>query len=65
LASSTNTPPPAFCGFKPASSSSAVVAAATPARLVELSGTVTDAAPAADAAKMKQREARSAFMTAL
>jgi hypothetical protein len=32
---------------------------------VELSGTVTDAAPAADAAQMEQREARSAFMTAL
>src|SRR5262245_49687147 len=57
LTSRTNTPPPLFCGRTPASRRTAVVAPATPARLVELSGTVTEADKAAEVAAMKQTDA--------
>src|SRR5262249_6842747 len=63
LTSRTNTPLPLFCGRTPASSRSAVVAPATPARPVELSGTVTEADQAAEvAAKQQMDAARTARM---
>src|SRR5262245_43516026 len=63
LTSRTNTPPPLFCARTPASRRSAVVAPATPARLVELSGTVTEADKAAEvAAKQQMDAARTARM---
>src|SRR5262249_4547158 len=63
FASTANTPPPALRGLSPASRRSAVAAAATPASVVELSGTVTVAATAAEARTDESTDATSsAFM---
>src|SRR5262245_12774863 len=55
--SSRHAPLPLACGRTPASRRSAAVAPATPARLVELSGTVTEAEKAAEVAARQQMDA--------
>jgi len=66
LAATVYLPPPAFCAFGPASSSSAVVSLAALGSTAELSATVTEAAkPGVARASMQKDATPSAFMVLL